>query len=289
MFTMTKHKGVARHALHTIAVPDRLPHWGDEQGSRRFWKPVQHGALADTVIAACDEAGLKVTSETWHVQRKGLALLGAVEVEPTDKLNASRVRAYLDKAGEEHGTTHYHGNAFRPKGLSLVIGVRHSNDARWAVQFSTGARVQVCSNGLVITKFMDAVRRKHSEHEKLEDYVRAGMAGFLRTVPTLGSWVDAMREHALDEGEASAAILDMAEQEVIPWREVEAVTQAWRKPEHHDFAPRNAWSLYNAVTHAIKVRPPFGQVTTLEALRAFAVEKSWVPASLDIATPVSLS
>ncbi|MCB1087502.1 MAG: hypothetical protein KDM63_10690 [Verrucomicrobiae bacterium] len=42
--------------------------------------------------------------------------------------------------------------------------------------------------------------------------------------------------------------------------------QEWRRPSHEDFGPRNAWSLFNAATEAMKSINPHTVVGRTQAL-----------------------
>ena len=48
--------------------------------------------------------------------------------------------------------------------------------------------------------------------------------------------------------------------------QVPKVLEGWRKPEHEEFAPRNAWSLFNAFTEAQKGLNPAALVARTQAL-----------------------
>lgn len=44
---------------------------------------------------------------------------------------------------------------------------------------------------------------------------------------------------------------------VLSPRQLPVVVDQWLKPKHKEFQPRNAWSLYNAITEGLKSTAPF--------------------------------
>jgi len=43
---------------------------------------------------------------------------------------------------------------------------------------------------------------------------------------------------------------------ILTPRQIPVVKREWQDPSHAEFADRNAWSFYNAVTEALKTSPP---------------------------------
>jgi hypothetical protein len=43
---------------------------------------------------------------------------------------------------------------------------------------------------------------------------------------------------------------------VLPASRLPKVIEAWEEPQHEEFAPRTAWSLFNAFTEVQKGAPP---------------------------------
>ena len=47
---------------------------------------------------------------------------------------------------------------------------------------------------------------------------------------------------------------------VLPASRLPKVIEAWEAPHHEEFAPRTAWSLFNAFTEVAKTSPPRAQM-----------------------------
>ena len=65
---------------------------------------------------------------------------------------------------------------------------------------------------------------------------------------------DNKSDRPLDDG--FAVLGNLYGERIIGPRQFIAAAEEWRKPRHDEFQPRNAWSLYNAVTESLKTSPP---------------------------------
>jgi len=140
------------HELDAIAVPEVAP-WAITRGGGTQWKPINHGALARAVIATAEDGGLVVETAHWATNPSETDLFGAIVFGPSRR----------------HPL---------PKGLSLAMGLRHSNAGRYAVSFGFGAQVFVCTNGLLTGEHV--VSHKHTKDLRVEDLAAEGFARFLR-------------------------------------------------------------------------------------------------------------
>lgn len=229
---------ISRAELRKIPVPKEFPSYRAGNGAR--WVPLQHGELADAVIKELKVANLTPTNESWALCRKDAGLVGSIDFESLPGVKT-------------------------PTGVSSSLGLRHSNDGLWALTFVVGGRVMVCSNGIITGDFV--LTRKHTSGLELQTSIRAGIDRFLQDSKEVLQLVNQMKTIEMDNIVGDSRILDAGEKKIIPWTMVPKVTSNWRHPEHKEFEPRNAWSLYNAFTEAVKTRPPVQQLQTVGALR----------------------
>jgi hypothetical protein len=226
-------------ALKNIAVP-KTPRWRDPEGTGGAWKPVNHGELAEALLAESSRMGLRVKDAVWGVNETESDLFGALDFEPLPGVPAA-------------------------PGVGPALALRHSNQGRYALTLAFGGRVFVCENGLLIGE--TTVRHKHTISLDLQDALRRALLRFVEEEGGLALWTDDLMAVPLDERQAGHLLLEGARRGVVPWTMVKDVDEQWREPKHEEFSPRTAWSLYNAFTEACKGRGLTGQLETLRGLR----------------------
>jgi hypothetical protein len=192
------------------------------------WEGINHGKLATTVVKRVEHAGLQVLREYWYTNPKRDTLWGAVDIAPE---NAS---PSLD-IGQD---------------ACFSLGVRHSNLGRYAVSFAVGARIGVCDNGMFAGDFV--LKKRHTKALKLEELVDEGITRYLKECEDLEEMINGWR--AIDLTDRDAAYL-------------KDVDKNWRTPPHEEFAPRTAWSLYNAFTETTKKMSPPRQLKLLDGMK----------------------
>jgi hypothetical protein len=225
--------------LSTIPVPAVAP-WADRTRLSR-WRPIQHGLLARTLLEEAEDHGLEILRHGWEVAGPGdTDLFGTIDLR-----GGSRVQM--------------------PEGLCFSIGVRHSNAGRYALTLVTGARVMVCSNGVLSGERVLA--RRHTDDLDLRDVVRGGLADSIALASSVGIWVEHLQDTKVSPQQADRMMMEGARTRVLPWSALRKVDHAWRCPPHDVFRPRTAWSLYNAFTEAARERKPAAQLKALRGLR----------------------
>lgn len=55
---------------------------------------------------------------------------------------------------------------------------------------------------------------------------------------------------------ADHLMVEAVRRDVLPTSNLPKVIEAWERPAHEEFAPRTAWSLFNAFTEVSKSRSP---------------------------------
>lgn len=225
--------------LSAIPVPSVAP-WSDRTRQSR-WQPIQHGELAGTLLDEIEGHGLQVHRHTWETSGPGdTDLFGTVDV-----------------LGD--------GGFHLPEGLCFSIGVRHSNAGRYALTLVTGARVMVCSNGVLVGERV--LSRRHTDDLDLRSVVRVGVSDAVSQASSVGDWIEHLQGTRLSSAHADRLMMEAARRKVLPWSSLRRVDEAWRQPPHPVFGARNAWSLYNAFTEAARERRPAVQLRALRGLR----------------------
>jgi hypothetical protein len=211
-------KAVTREEMDLIPMPKQT----------ETYQPVSHFMLANHMRTMAQDLlrGFTLDKESYGVARDGAQMFGVL--------------------GFRNGDTE----------MGLSVGFRNSYDKSMSIGFCVGASIVVCDNlafsgGIV-------VMRKHTKNvwEELEE----------RTVNVLYRSNDRYNEILADAD--AFKIIEMTEDqgfqnlgllyghEVIGPRQMAVAKKEWVRPRHEEFRPRNAWSLYNAVTESLKSSPP---------------------------------
>ena len=224
--------------LSTIPVPPVAP-WASRAVHSR-WRPIQHGELAQTILEQADALGLEVHRHSWQTSGPG-------DTELFGSLDFSR-NPCLDV----------------PDGMLFSLGVRHSNAGRYALTLVTGARVIVCTNGMLVGE--QVLSRRHTEDLDLLATVRRGLEASVAQADRVGAWVTRLTSTALTDPQADRLMMAAARCRVLSWSALHHVDRAWRRPPHEVFEARNAWSLYNAFTEVARERSPAVQLKAFRGL-----------------------
>lgn len=72
--------------------------------------------------------------------------------------------------------------------------------------------------------------------------------------------IAAMKHHDLPPAQAHHFMVEAIRASVLPASRLPKVIEAWEEPRHPEFAPRTAWSLFNAFTEVQKTNAPRAQM-----------------------------
>ena len=72
--------------------------------------------------------------------------------------------------------------------------------------------------------------------------------------------IAAMKVRELTPAHAQYLIVEAVKANVLPASRLPKVIEAWEEPKHDEFAPRTAWSLFNAFTEVQKGSGPRAQM-----------------------------
>ena len=137
-----------------------------------------------------------------------------------------------------------------------MIGVRNSHDKSVAAGLIAGVRVTVCANGM-FTGDDICLNRKHTSrlYEDLDQKIDEGFQKVFSEWEANDLRIMRYRETEISDQRAHDLIIRSVDAEALPPSAIPRVLKEYRKPWHEEFMPRTAWSLHNAFTEVMKVKP----------------------------------
>jgi len=140
--------------------------------------------------------------------------------------------------------------------LNYNIAIRNSYDKSMSIGVAMGATVFVCDN-LALTGDIH-VMRKHTQNvaSDLEEMLITNIYKSQNNFWNICQDRTKMHEHKLNDEKAYKIMGTMFGNGVIKPRQLTQTLREWRNPIHDEFKERNVWSLYNAMTSALKSTPP---------------------------------
>jgi hypothetical protein len=177
---------------------------------------------------------------------------------PRFSLNVVREDFALARDGQQMFGVLTCGNGFPAKGKEwgLALGIRSSYDRSLAVQLVAGSRVFVCDN-LAFSGEVQA-SRKHTLHvfRDLPDLIYRMLSQVSVMRERIEGEIGAMKVRELPLAHTHHLMVEAVKANVLPASRLPKVIEAWEEPKHEEFAPRTAWSLFNAFTEVQKSTSP---------------------------------
>jgi len=190
------------------------------------WKPVPHHHLVELVKDSVTSQGFSIHQERYGLD-KHRNLFGIIKLEREDHNNGT----------------------FRN-----VIGIRNSHNQDFSAQLVGGANVMVCDNLMFSGEFSDS--RKHTTHV-LRDLPQIV---YSLTDKVVGSYTNqtcrynGYRMTSIDKSDVADIMHDATRNDfAISGGQYNKVLNEYENPQHEEFEPGNAWSLFNAFTEIYKV------------------------------------
>ena len=140
--------------------------------------------------------------------------------------------------------------------LGLSIAFRNSLDKSLSVGMAFGASVFVCDNLALQGEIIKIRKHTTNIHTDLEEMI---LTGVYRARTSFISAVDdarLMQQIEISTDGAYHALGHLFGHKVLSPRQMPVALKEWNLPSHEEFEPRTLWSLYNAVTEALKSSPP---------------------------------
>ena len=190
----------------------------------KSWTPIPHAELLAGVMGTLQRSGLEIVSQSHGITKEGNRYFGLLQV----------------------------ANGHQDDDFGLIVGLRNSHDKMFPAGLVVGASVFVCDN----LSFSGEVTlaRKHTAYIRrdLPQLITAavGKLGSLRQ--TQDARFSAYRGASITDLQAHDLVIRSLDAGVLPVTRIPAVLGEWRKPSHPEFAPRNAWSLFNCFSEVLK-------------------------------------
>lgn len=217
--------------------------------STRYWRPVSHAELVDTMVQELKSRGFGIAKQQFAIGNNGLKLFGTFDLDAKEIV----------------------------PGVGLAMGFRHSNDKRIAQEIVGGGRVFVCDN-MALSGEVTILKQKHLWNYNLRDLIRRGMDAWQRKQSKFVTDIERMQDTPLSTLEAQALLAKTLYDGVTTFQTFKSAydlyfEKAPRQPEEFaDCAPRTAWGLHNAFTRALKLSTPNAAFNgTIELSRVFGL------------------
>lgn len=141
--------------------------------------------------------------------------------------------------------------------MAMSIAFRNSYDKSMSFGLAFGSSVFVCDT-LALCGDM-VLMKKHSKNimDTLEDTVIANIFRAQKSYEKILIDSDRLKQRQLDDRTAFQMMGLLYGQDIVSPRQLTVLRDQWLKPDHEEFQQRNAWSLLNATTHALKSTPPY--------------------------------
>jgi hypothetical protein len=187
------------------------------------FKPLPHIEFLDHIERGLAERQVNVVAEHLALKADGMQLFGIFDVDT------------VSPSGD-----------FRS-----VLGFRNSNDHSWAVGLVAGSRVFVCDNLAFSGEFI-CLRRKHTSGMNIAREIAPALDRWEDNFQLLCGLSDHLKTVSLGDSDAKTILHDACVKGTFPLRLLPDASRHYFAPQHADFEPRNAWSLFNAFTESAK-------------------------------------
>ncbi len=223
--TLVVHRGgweVTKADLAAVPVPEPT----------ESYHPVPYGRFIEEVELHIPRFNLTVQSSAFALAREGGQMFGVLTC-----VNGKPAADY-----------------------ALAIGVRNSYDRSLAVGLTLGSRVFCCDN-LAFSGEV-TLHRKHTVNvfRDLPDLIYRMLYQVSSMRERTDGEIATMKVRELVPAAAHHLMVEAIRANVLPASRLPKVIEAWEEPKHEEFAPRTAWSLFNAFTEVQKAACPRAQM-----------------------------
>jgi len=204
------------------------------------WQPLHHHVLANRLIEAVQRRNIEVRRETWAVSANGHVLYGGLDLEIPPEVQQRLLLPDL-----------------KSDGMGYSIGVRNSNDSRFAVTLSVGARVFICENGVITGSFV--LRRRHTTGLDLDVALNEAMDRWLASARGIAGTVTRLRATRLSYEQAHDVLANLYREGAITATHLGKALDELHEPRFEEFrgnGDTTAWNVLNAVTFVAKTVAP---------------------------------
>jgi len=238
MITLREQKNtgqIEREALRSIPLI-RPPNAG------RVWRGIPHSDLAEAIVNELETRDVTITDETWHVAGK-----------TQDVLSGSLSLRIPNREA--------------PEGTTFSLGVHHGNMRNFALKIAVGAKIFICSNGMVSGDV--TLRHLHTCNFNLRESISEGIEAYLEKTDSVTSIINSMKELPLSDLAAEHILMETGRKGLLPWSRVGKVDKEYRESPFPEFREHhgNGWGMYNAFTHVLQKSPAHEQIRAMDDFR----------------------
>lgn len=191
----------------------------------KTYKPVSHGQLIDLTLESIHQAGFVLDKELYSTAKEGRIANG--------KFSISNVA---------------------DKEMQLQIAWQNSYDKSLSLKFAIGARVFICSNGMV-SGDMGAFKKAHKGD--IQEFTPAKIVEYIKSAGDAFEKIQLQREmmkHVEIDARVTAELVGrmILEKEFIASTQLNIIEREIKHPTFDYNAPGTLWELYQHTTHAMK-------------------------------------
>ena len=188
------------------------------------WTPIPHIQLIEQIEDTLKADGLTIVNQVHSLTRGGNRYFGLMQI----------------------------ANGQNSDDYSWIVGGRNSHDKSFPAGLVVGADVFVCDN----LSFSGEIRmtRKHTVHimRDLPGLVQRAVGQLVSRWHDQDTRIQAYKSCELTDMQAHDLIVRAIDARAATATQVSPLLREWRHPQHDEFAPRTAWSLFNGFTEVMK-------------------------------------
>jgi len=140
--------------------------------------------------------------------------------------------------------------------IGLSIGIRNSYDKSMSLGICSGASVFVCENLMMTGEVVIMRMHTGSIIDELKGLIFNALLKSEDKFSTIHADSQKLKESFIDDNHAYKMMGKLYGYGIVSERQLPVMKREWQKPKYESFNARNAWSLYNAGTEALKTTPP---------------------------------
>jgi hypothetical protein len=208
------------------------------------WQGIQHGELVEIIHGQLDIRGVKIKDENWFPSGQELqSLQGSMQLTIP--------------------------NVTPMEGMDFSLGVQHSNTGRHALKFAVGAKIFICSNGMVVGDY--AVKRKHTIGLDLMESIGIGIDTYINKVKDIPLIAQTMKETEMSTSDVDRTLMQAGREGLMSWSRIGQADEEYRKPTFAELEEKTAWGLYNAFTYTIQKMPAQYHLKSMNRFREILI------------------
>jgi hypothetical protein len=182
--------------------------------------PIAHTEIIEETRKAVTNMGLQVTTERHAISREGARYFGLLGV----------------------------GNPDSELGYDWVVGMRNTHDKSFAASVAMGTSVWACDNLAFSGEVVLA--RKHTRFiaRDLNGVVMRAVGKLNQMKVDTETRYAAYHDREIKDSEVYELVVRGLLAKAYGANSIHPILEAWKEPEHEEFADRNLWSLFNCMT-----------------------------------------